>query len=241
MDLSIGGGDLGVHLPDLLAAADVTAVQIATFHKEPSFHGDTSTEAAKEITSAARSEHLERHFGFWEYALRSAIDSDSATREYLLRGALRHTSGTDGIDWLTTGEFVGLLRGGRYDDLPERTIVSLTSPVRTQRSGENHWHLPMLDLGARISDEGEQSVVQSLEALQLRGLIFASGRSYHFYGSQPYRETELWRLLGRAQLLSPIVDARWISHQLIDGRCGLRISTDRERHLAPLRYVARLD
>ena len=31
-----------------------------------------------------------------------------------------------------------------------------------------------------------------------------------------------------AQLLSPIIDSRWVSHQLIDDRCGLR--TDFEKH-----------
>lgn len=244
MDLSAGGTDLGLYLPGLLAEAGVTGVHVATFHKEHSFHGDTSTEAVKEITSTARAEHLERHFGFWEYVLRAAIDTDSATRRQLLEAALRHTSGNDGLEQLSTVDFTANLRGGMYDDLDDRTIVSLTSIVQTStptHGSDQQWHLPMLDLGSRIGPKGQQSALEALEALGLRGLIFESGRSYHFFGSQPRREAELWKLLGRAQLLSPIVDARWISHQMIDGRCGLRISTDRERHTSPHRYVARLD
>lgn len=240
MDLTTGGGDLGRYLPGLLSEAEVTGVQISTFRKARSFHGDTSTLAAKEITSNARTEHLERHFGFWEYAVSAAIDADSATRQYLLLGALRHAGGTDSLVEMTTPDFVTSLRGGEYDGLPERTIVSLTSRVQTGKA-HGRWHLPLLDLGVRVGEQGQRSAVEALEALGLRGLIFASGRSYHFYGSTPRRETELWRLLGRAQLLSPIVDARWISHQLIDGHCGLRISTDQERHLSPHHYVTQVD
>lgn len=240
MELTSGHSDLSTYLPPLLAEAGVSGVQVATVHKEPSFHGGTFSEAAKEITSAARTEHLERGFGFWEYALRAAVDADNPTRRYLLDGALRHTGGENDLQDLTLVEFVEALRARRYDELPERTIVSLTSLVQTRESAKGRWHLPMLDLGARASEQGRQSVLEALEILGLRGLVFTSGRSYHFYGSQPLREPEMWKLLGRAQLLSPIIDARWISHQLIDGRCGLRISTDQERHLAPHRYVTRM-
>lgn len=241
MHLTVGDSDLGRFLPDVLSDAGVTAVQISTFEKEPSFHGDTASERAREITSAARAEHLERGFGFWEYALRQAIDADESTRQYLLGGALRHASGDEGLQRLTISDFAEALRNGNYEGLPERTIVSLTSLVETSDSGAEERHLPMLDLAARSTEGGKQAVVEALRALGLRGIIFTSGRSYHFYGAQTLSKEAAVKTLGRAQLLSPIVDARWIAHQLMDGRCGLRISTDLERHIEPHRFVAHVD
>jgi hypothetical protein len=79
-----------------------------------------------------------------------------------------------------------------------------------------------------------------MHALGLRGLLFESGRSFHFYGADPVTLPDLVSILGRAQLLSPIVDSRWVSHQLIDGRCALRISTDSEKTPVPLTFVARI-
>ena len=235
------GDDLARYLPDVLETAEITHVQISTFDKMAGFHGDTASDAAREITSAARAEHLERHFGFWEYALRAAVDADRPTRDYLIQGALRHAGGTEDLKVVSLEEFTKKLRTAAFDGLPERMIVSLTSPVRIRRANHGPWHLPMLDLGVRISEAGENAAVDALQALGLKGALFESGRSYHFYGAEVATESSLWHLLGQAQLLSPIVDARWISHQLVDGRCGLRISTDLERHTASHRFVAHID
>ena len=84
----------------------------------------------------------------------------------------------------------------------------------------------MLDMGLPVGPESRDACVNAVSALGVGGLLLQSGRSYHFIGNQPLGQRELTRFLARAQLLSPIVDARWASHQLIDGQCGLRISTD---------------
>jgi hypothetical protein len=141
--------------------------------------------------------------------------------------------------WGGREEFIERLSSGEYENLPPRDLVSFYSPVEVI-GNEQHIHLPLLDLGVKPGPDGQTASIDALHALGLRGLLFESGRSYHFYGADPVSPPDLVAILGRAQLLSPIIDSRWVSHQLIDGRCGLRISTDSEKTPAPPVFVARV-
>jgi hypothetical protein len=56
-------------------------------------------------------------------------------------------------------------------------------------------------------------------------MLVNSGRSYHFYGDR-LLTTSKWReVLLRASLLAPIVDGRWITHQLLQGYAALQVSS----------------
>jgi hypothetical protein len=79
--------------------------------------------------------------------------------------------------------------------------------------------------------------VEVADALNLSGPLFSSGGSFHFVSDQVVSDTQLSRVLARAQLVSPLIDSRWVSHQLIDGESRLRISTDTERNTVPHRLV----
>jgi hypothetical protein len=234
--------DLAKYLPGLLETAGVARVEIDVLTKRPSFHGTDVSERAREVTGPAREEHQRRHFGFWEFVLSAAVDVDRQTRRGLLEGALRHFSGESIRMTMEVAEFTTSLRAGQFSALPARTIVSLCSPVDRKASpGDVEvWHLPMLDLGVPVSPEGETAAVDALESLNLSGLLFDSGKSYHFFNESLITRNELWNLIGRAQLLAPIVDSRWASHQLIDGWCSLRISTDVDRHPTAHRLAARI-
>ncbi|HRD62959.1 hypothetical protein [uncultured Nocardioides sp.] len=167
------------------------------------------------------------------------MTTDPDTRGALLDAALRHNSDEAIRMRLAREEFIDRLSSGEYENLPPRDLVSFYSSV--QVAGEpQSMHLPLLDLGVKTGPDGEASAIAALHALELRGLLFMSGRSYHFYGSDPVTAPELTAILGRAQLLSPIIDSRWVSHQLIDGRCGLRISTDSEKTPDPPTFVTRV-
>jgi hypothetical protein len=235
-------GDLAEHLPGLLQTAGVARVEIDVLTKRPSFHGADVSERAREVTGPAREEHERRHFGFWEFVLSEAVDVDRETRRGLLEGALRHFSGESIRMSMGVADFTASLRAGHFSALPPRTIVSLCSPVDRKASPDDVevWHLPMLDLGVPVGPKGEAAAVDALESLNLFGLLFDSGKSFHFFSASLITGNELWALIGRAQLLAPIVDARWASHQLIDGRCSLRISTDVDRHPKAHRLVAYL-
>lgn len=231
---------LADHLPGLLREARIETVEIDLIHRRPSFHGREVSTDAQSITGPARDEHRRRGFGFWEFVLAEAVDGPSDTRRGLLEGALRHNSDGAIRVQLERETFIERLRDGQYEDLPPRDLVSICSSVAVT-GDERELHLPLLDLGVKPTTEGQVAAVDAMVALGLNGLLFESGRSYHFYGAEPVTSRQLVAILARAQLLSPIVDARWVSHQLIDGRCGLRISTDAEKTPFQPSLVARVN
>ena len=87
-------------------------------------------------------------------------------------------------------------------------------------------HLPMLDFHLPSGSENQATAVASLNAVRAgRGLLVESGKSYHFLGIDTVSSEELWAFLARALLLGPLVDRAWIAHQLLEGRCALRVSS----------------
>jgi len=214
-------------------------VELDVLHRRKSFQGGEVSTQAQKITDPAREEHRRRGFGFWEFVLAESASTDSETRLGLINGALRHNSDEAIRVRLEREVFIDRLGAGEYENLPPRDLVSFYSPVQVA-GDERQLHLPLLDLGVKLGLDGQSATIDAMNALALSGLLFESGRSYHFYGAQPVPLSELVAVLARAQLLSPLVDSRWVSHQLIDGRCGLRISTDPEKTpLAPI-FVARV-
>lgn len=231
--------DLATHLPPLLEAAGIKNVQVDVLTRRDSFKGGEVSTRAQEVTGSAREEHRRRGFGFWEYVLSASYDVDTDTRRALIDGALRHNSSETIQTQLSLSEFKGSLSHQAFMGLPERTIISLTSHVDT--STGRSWHLPMLDMGAPLGAYGAAACVDALTRLGMSGQLYESGRSYHFIANRPVSPAQFRILLARAQLLSPIIDARWIAHQLIDGRAGLRISTDTVRHTVPHKFVTFID
>ncbi|MDO9439933.1 MAG: hypothetical protein Q7T73_03490 [Beijerinckiaceae bacterium] len=222
------GPGLADSLPTLLREAHIETVELDVLHRRRSFRGGEVSPRAQTITDPARDEHRARGFGFWEFVLAEAVMTDSETRQGLIEGALRHNSAESIRVQLGREEFIEQLAAGEYENLPARDLVSFYSTVAVAGTAQR-MHLPLLDLGVKPGPDGQASAVDAMRALNLRGLLFTSGRSYHFYGAEPVTQGKLVALLAQAQLLSPIVDSRWVSHQLIDGRCGLRISTDPEK------------
>lgn len=218
-------GDLARHLPQLLGDAGVTSVQLDVLTRPESFRGGSISDRAQEITGVAREEHRARHFGFWEFVLAQTPQADPNTRLGLLVGATRHHSAETISVLLELRQFAEALLAGSFEGLPPRTIASLTSNVTLERDSGD-WHLPMLDMGLPINPRGQATCIDAVATLGLEGLLLESGRSYHFIGSEPCDADALIKILARAQLLSPIIDARWASHQLLEGYCALRISSD---------------
>ena len=105
-------------------------------------------------------------------------------------------------------------------------------------SGEER-HIPMLDFRVAISAEHEKLIRQQLHVLGAKGWIFESGRSYHFIGRDLLAgESGLREFLGRSLLFAPVVDGRWVAHQLIEGACALRISSGNAGQIRPRLTIA---
>lgn len=226
-------------LPALLRAAGVSSVEVEVISRPASFRGGDVGPEAQTITRAARARSREAGFGFWEFVLQDMSQVSQQTREALIAGALRHdTAGSKELHIMSVDELEDALADRRWADMAARTVVSLCSRL-PQNPGA--LHVPMLDLAIRDAGALTAQVAgDALSALGVNGILLASGNSYHFVGERLLDDVDLVQFLAHAQLLSPIVDARWVSHALIDGECRLRISTDVERHTRETRLVARI-
>jgi len=114
--------------------------------------------------------------------------------------------------------------------LEDGSMLVMSSRVRI--AGGGYRHIPMLDFHCPPTAENQQAaeLVAGL-VHETGGYLLQSDKSYHFYGNSLLEEEDLSAYLGRALLFAPFIDRAWIAHQLIEGACGLRISTKKNGSL----------
>ena len=230
-----GGTNIAAELPQLILNHSIAALELLQFERRPSLRGREISEEARELTSRARTEYRSRGFGFWDVLLTSLNTAGAETQEAILTRAIEHNA-TPGRKTVNSEDFVRDLANGTFEQLEGRSLVALSSRVTTNDGAIRH--LPMLDFALPANTENLELVVKVLQTLDADGQLFESGNSYHLIGSTLLTEQELWQFLARAQLLGPITDHRWISHQFLSSECSLRISTDLETHQNPQTLVA---
>lgn len=85
-------------------------------------------------------------------------------------------------------------------------------------------HIPMLDFHIPVSDANLDIVENICTILELNpGYILNSGESYHFISSVTVTWDDLYMILSKALRFCPILDRAWISHQLEEKSCSLRV------------------
>jgi hypothetical protein len=217
---------LASSLPLHLARLGVEEVEVVFTERAPSFRGSSVSEEASRITGVARERHLRDGYGFWEHVVSLAVDASPDTRRPLFAAAARSGGCPETTVAMLAEEFAEHLTGDRWQGLPGRQLVSLSSRVR---ANGQVGHLQLLDLGLAYRPGSDDAVQTALDVLGLRGLLMASGKSYHFYGSSIDTWEAYADLLAGASLLSPLVDSRWALRQIRAGRGVLRVSTNIER------------
>jgi len=86
-------------------------------------------------------------------------------------------------------------------------------------------HLNFLDFHCEVTDDNLRIVHQVCRGLMPQGfVIFDSGDSYHASSLNLMSAEERIHVLGKALLVSPIVDSLYIAHQLQQGSSSIRIS-----------------
>ncbi len=195
----------------------------------------TQTRLAYEVEAQApleRAQRLRKEHGiaFWDALLMETVAEGERLPAAVLDAAQFHqvtqTYEEIGIDEVSTPRLQELC-----DGLGPREIVSCLSMVM---SGGAVRQLPLLDFALPAGTPQSEVVAQQVvERLHVPGWLFRSGRSFHFYGGLVLSQNEWHAFLGRASLFSPLVDQRWIAHQLIEGCAALRISPGYERQIAP--------
>jgi hypothetical protein len=160
---------------------------------------------------------------FWDAVLLQLPSTPDAVR--LLDAAMMHVSlrGHERtLSWseVSTG---GLERACAEFSSEVGASMTLLSEV-VHRDGSLR-HLPMLDFHAIKSPANQRIVEAVAERLFPEGsILMDSGESYHAYGTRILSEEHFRRFLGTAMLFVPIVDRAYVAHQLIEGRCALRLT-----------------
>ncbi|MDS0133607.1 MULTISPECIES: hypothetical protein [unclassified Amycolatopsis] len=115
--------------------------------------------------------------------------------------------------------------------LPADYSLMVSSKVLTVE--DEYKHVPMLDFRLKSTHSNHSVVSNVVRRLGLPGVVLDSGRSYHFYGASLITDTELTQFLAKALLFTPLVDYRWIAHQLLEGACALRVSPGGAEQITP--------
>jgi hypothetical protein len=117
-------------------------------------------------------------------------------------------------------------------NLQATEILAMSSRLRIESGAE--LHIPMLDFRVPVTTENTDIVIRVLSRLNVKGWLLNSGRSYHFIGSAPLLGLgQLTSFLGKSMLYAPIIDGRWVAHQLIEGSCALRLSSGSAHQVIP--------
>lgn len=159
---------------------------------------------------------------FWDGIMLSVIDKDDYSEE-IFRLALRHNE----HPLLTYVKRANLMS---WIYSPNRSIdtVAFCSKVIMANDNKGEMHLPLIDFHIPVSDTNVRLVESVCKNLEVGdGWILNSGESYHFIGSGPIKSEDLMVLLYKALMFTPIIDKAWISHQLRERSCSLRIGKKR--------------
>jgi hypothetical protein len=232
---------LTAFLPDLLRRNAIVQVELRAVERAPSLQRRSNSRELNALIEEARAAYKDTRVPFWNELMRLAESAPRSVRREIFAQAQYHRDETEGqVDtWCETDQFLTDLEDEKYESLPGRLIIAITSRVRVHQYC-NDLHIPMIDFRLDSSTANDELATELLAALGMPGYLVDSGHSYHFYGKAPISAEEFWHFLGRAQLMSHYADQRWIGHQLISGKAALRISSSRDGEMVSPRFVARV-
>jgi hypothetical protein len=162
---------------------------------------------------------------FWDTLFGLAADTDPTSQAEVLELAQFHrwrkASGAVAQFGLDEASVEVAVRS-EIEAAADDEVVALSSRVMVSDAA---YHIPMIDYRVPVNNRSTAMLTRQLAAMNCSGWLIDSGRSYHFIGrTLLHGDLGYSRFMGRALLYAPIVDARWIAHQLLEGAAALRIS-----------------
>lgn len=168
---------------------------------------------------------------FWEALMLSCFgEQRDFTR--LLKEASFHQSHADSLLRISRDEVLA----GRLEELmaAQPTGSNLSFSSKIELSGAKTKQLPLLDFHCPESSENDRLVSEVCKQVYHdTTLLFSSGESYHAFGLNALDEHGFRDFLSRSLLFAPIVDARYVAHQLLEGACALRLSSSVDKPRCP--------
>ena len=216
----------------LLAHEAIRLARIRSYQAPPSLQERLPmTESIEALVNVAMDRRTRTEVPFWQAMMLATLDS-GVVHEDVLDAALYH-QGSGVSDELTRddlerGQLEIHSRGGNG-------IVSLDSLAVLEKEC---LHLAFMDFRVSPSEANTRIVNAVCRRLMPDGFVsLIATRSYHACGVALQQPNERIDFLGRSLLFSPIVDDRYVAHQLIQPSSSLRISPPTENGSDP-RVVA---
>ena len=166
-------------------------------------------------------------------------ESRDSTR--LLHEATFHQSHSNSLIRISRSEVCD----GRLINLIEAPLVGehLSFSSKVEFLGICSKHLPLIDFHCPESIDNDRLVSAVCKQL-FHGptLVFTSGESYHAIGLELLDEVSFREFLTRSIFFAPIIDTRYVAHQLLEGRCALRLSNSENKPKRPsLKFIVSPD
>jgi hypothetical protein len=172
-------------------------------------------------------------FPFWDALLLTAEQEQKGIATEILDGASFHQPMTSAVRTQTidVASLTPKAVANYAKEMSNGNIAVLSSRVKLHNGRTAH--LPLMDFSLPPSPANDKVVEQIIIRLGQHGYLLNSGNSYHFYGGLLLDDRGYRRFLGAALLFSPLVDHRWIAHQLVEGDSALRISGGKDGSALP--------
>jgi hypothetical protein len=168
---------------------------------------------------------------FWE-ALMLSCFGEQRDFSRLLREAMFHQPHANSLLRISRDEVLVDRLPELMDMQPTGHHLSFISKIELE--GGITKQLPLLDFHCPESVENDRLVSEVCKRLfQNTTLVFSSGKSYHALGLEPLDELGFRKFLARSLFFAPIVDARYVAHQLLEGECALRLSNSVDKPNRP--------
>jgi hypothetical protein len=231
---------MGYMLPEVLGSRGLDGIgRLNRFTVAGRMQRRVRSQEVELVVAAAKANKKATGQPFWDalYAQLSSV-GPQARQEVLALAQYHHQMRDVAIttSFHLTSRDVEVAIASQAKALKGTQILALSSNL-TLASGQE-LHIPMLDFRVAVCEENQELLLQQLKTIGVSGWLFDSGRSYHFLGRDLLDgRAEFCAFLGRALLFAPIVDGRWVAHQLIEGACALRISSGNPEQISP-QFVA---
>ena len=208
----------------LFSLPEIEAIKIGSYsHLQSIQERVVFNEAETSVVNRALSLRAQTQLPFWDCVMLE-ISKTSGDFGNLISSASIHPDLSASMRSFKVSE-IGKGRLAEYaEELRENGLETCITSEVELKNGELA-HLPMMDFHAPPNSEGQAAVMAVCQHI-FRGdfVLLESGKSFHAYGVELLKQNEFISFLGNSLLFAPIIDRAYIAHQLIEGRCALRIS-----------------
>lgn len=182
--------------------------------------------SSAEIIGAARDLRAREGLPFWHALFLTGEANTTGLPLELLQAAMFHQErDVSSITSIQMNATAAQLIAELADSTSGRDSLALLSQVDLPDGSRRF--IPMLDFTSKSTRPGSETTVRRcISAIGVRGRLASSARSYHFYGASLVSKEEQGQFWARALLFTPIVDERWIAHQMREGVGALRVSAN---------------